>query len=113
MARRYRRSVAVGALLAGLLVAHATLAQAPAAEDTEEAPVYELRTYTAVDGQLEALLDHLHATDRNLTILGVAPDMGSAFIEQLCPTRREMLNPSEDNMLNALCNAVLAPCGPQ
>ncbi len=58
------------------------------------------------------LLDHLHATDRNLTILGVAPDMGSAFIEQLCPTRREMLIPSEDNMLRALLNAIREPCGP-
>ena len=58
------------------------------------------------------LLDHLHATDRHLTILGVAPDMRSAFIEQLCPTRRAMLNPSEDNILSALLDAIRAPCGP-
>ena len=63
------------------------------------------------DSEESGLLDHLHATDRNLTILGVAPDMGSAFIEQLCPTRREMLDPSEESMLTALCNAIRAPCG--
>ena len=56
------------------------------------------------------LLDHLHETDRNLTILGVAHDMRSAFIEQLCPQRREILNPTEDSMLAALCHAIRAPC---
>ncbi len=65
------------------------------------------------DSEESGLLDHLHATDRNLRILGVAPDMGSAFIEQLCPTRREMLKPSEESILSALCNAIRAACGLQ
>lgn len=64
-----------------------------------------------VEGPEEAgLLDHLHATDPNLTVLGVARSKNTAFIEQLCPRRRELVNPTEDGILAAFCEAIRVPC---
>lgn len=45
----------------------------------------------------------------NLTILGLASDV-SAFIEQLFPPRREIIDPSEVSILRSLRQAILAPC---
>ncbi len=58
------------------------------------------------DSEESGLLDHLHATDPNLTILGVVPDRNGAFIAQLCPRRREIVNPTENSILAALCGAI-------
>lgn len=63
------------------------------------------------DSEESGLLDHLHATNCNVTILGVASDMRSAFIEQLCPRRRRILPTTESGILTALCDAIREPCG--
>lgn len=49
--------VVVGALFAGLGVGRASSAEAQEEETTPAAPVFELRTYTAVDGKLPQVLD--------------------------------------------------------
>ena len=56
------------------------------------------------------VLDHLHTTDRALTILGIAPDSKSAFIEQLCPWRREVIDLSVEGFYDAIRKAIMTPC---
>lgn len=56
------------------------------------------------------LCSHLLAEYPNLTILGLAPQGESAFIDQLRPHRQEISDPSEANILSALRHAIRAPC---
>lgn len=56
------------------------------------------------------LCSHLIAEYPNLTILGLASEGKSAFVEQLCPRRQQIIDPSEANILSALRQAVKEPC---
>lgn len=56
------------------------------------------------------LCSHLLAEYPNLTILALVSTGEAAFVEQLCPRRREIVEPSELNVLSALRYAVRAPC---
>ncbi|MFQ5881375.1 MAG: hypothetical protein ACE5I9_02720 [Candidatus Methylomirabilales bacterium] len=56
------------------------------------------------------LCSHLLTEHPNLTILGLTYEGKSAFIEQLCPLRREIIDPSEAKILSALRHATRAPC---
>jgi len=46
----------------------------------------------------------------NLTILGLTFQDKPAFIEQLCPRRREFIDPSKASIFDALRQAVRSPC---
>ncbi len=64
----------------------------------------------ALKGSEESgLCSHLLAEYPNLTILCLAFEGESAFIEQLCPRRREILDPSQAIILSALRQAIW-PC---
>lgn len=54
-----------------------------------------------------ALCSHLLAEYPNLTILSLAPDGKTAFVR---PRRREIVEPSEANILTALRHAIRSPC---
>ena len=56
------------------------------------------------------LCSHLLAEYPDLTILCLSSGDEAAFIEQLCPRRLDILEPSEANILNALRQAVRTPC---
>jgi DNA-binding NarL/FixJ family response regulator len=56
------------------------------------------------------LCSHLLAECPNITILVLALAGNIAFIEQLCPWRREIADPSEANIVHALRQAVRTPC---
>ena len=62
------------------------------------------------DSEEPGLCSHLLAEYPNLAILCLALEGKSAFIEQLCPRRLEIVDPSEDKILSALRHAVRAPC---
>ena len=64
------------------------------------------------DSEEPGLCSHLLGEYPNLTILGLTSHGKSAFIEQLCPRRREVIDPSEASIVHALRQAVLAPCSP-
>jgi DNA-binding NarL/FixJ family response regulator len=48
-----------------------------------------------------------------VTILGLAFEGSTAFIEQLWPWRRVIANPSEADILHSLRQAIKAPCSPE
>ena len=54
------------------------------------------------------LCSQLLAVYPDLTILGVASDM--AFIQQLCPRRRDIIDPQSMNIVESLRAAVREPC---
>ncbi len=56
------------------------------------------------------LCSHLLAEFPNLAVLGLASHGERAFIEQLCPRRMEIVDPSECSILDALRRAVRYPC---
>jgi DNA-binding NarL/FixJ family response regulator len=56
------------------------------------------------------LCSHLLAECPNVTILVLASAGNTAFIEQLCPWRQEIADPSEVNIVRALRQAVRTPC---
>ena len=58
-----------------------------------------------------ALCTHLLAEYPSLTILGLSSKGESAFIEQLSPQRREIIDPSETSVLSALRHAVRSRYG--
>ncbi len=62
------------------------------------------------DSEEPGLCSHLLAEYPNLAILCLALEGKSAFIEQLCPRRLEIVDPSEDKILSALRQAVRTPC---
>lgn len=62
------------------------------------------------DSEEPGLCSHLLSENPNLTILGLTSEGKSAFIEQLCPRRREIIDPSEGSILSALREAIRAPC---
>ena len=57
-----------------------------------------------------ALCSYLLAEFPHLTMLGLISERGTAFIEQLCPRRQEIVDPSEANILSALRQAIRTPC---
>jgi DNA-binding NarL/FixJ family response regulator len=56
------------------------------------------------------LCSHLLTECPNVTILALASGSNTAFIEQLCPWRREIADPTEVNIVQALRQAVRTPC---
>jgi len=56
------------------------------------------------------LCSQLLAVYPDLTILGVASDMKVAFIQQLCPRRRDIIDPQSKNIVESLRAAVREPC---
>ncbi|OAI49904.1 hypothetical protein AYO43_00585 [Nitrospira sp. SCGC AG-212-E16] len=56
------------------------------------------------------LCSQLLAVYPDLTILEIAPDMESAFLQQICPRRREINNTKSENIVEALRSAVQELC---
>jgi hypothetical protein len=56
------------------------------------------------------LSSHLLAECPNVTILVLDVDRDAAFIQQLCPWQREIVDPSVATIMNTLRHAVLMPC---
>lgn len=65
----------------------------------------------AGNSEIPGLCSHLLAEYPGLTILALGIEGGRAFVEQLCPSRREIVNPSRENVLAALREAISEPCG--
>lgn len=64
-----------------------------------------------LDGLEEpGLCSQLLAVYPDVTILGVASDMKAAFIQQLCPRRRDIIDPQSENIVESLRAAVREPC---
>jgi DNA-binding NarL/FixJ family response regulator len=63
------------------------------------------------NSEMPGWCSHLFAEFPHITILGLTPTGAMAFIEQLCPRRREILDPTEVNIISALRHAVREPCG--
>lgn len=63
------------------------------------------------DSQEEGLCSHLLTEYPNLTLVGLTSHGENAFIEQLCPRRIEIVDPSESSILDALRQVVRNPCG--
>lgn len=55
------------------------------------------------------LCSHLLAEYPNLTIIGLSSEGKSAFVEQLCPRRQDIVDASEAKILSALRQAI-RPC---
>ena len=55
------------------------------------------------------LCSQLLAVYPDVTILGVASDMRAAFIQQLCPRRRDIIDPQNENIVESLRAAVREP----
>jgi len=66
---------------------------------------------SASDSETLGLCSHLLSEYPNLTILALSVEGRSAFVEQLCPSRREIANPSNESVLAALRQAIREPCG--
>ena len=63
-----------------------------------------------LDGLEEpGLCSQLLAVYPDVTILGVASDMKAAFIQQLCPRRRDIIDPQNENIVESLRAAVREP----
>ena len=62
-----------------------------------------------VGSEEPGLCSQLLAVYPDLTILGVASDMKAAFIEQLCPRRRDIIDPQSENIVESLRAAVREP----
>ena len=77
-----------------------------AAKETEaDVVVIALR-----DSEEPGLVSHLLAECPRVTVL-VLPSQGdTAFIVQMCPWRKEIVDPSDANILSALRHAVQEPC---
>lgn len=56
------------------------------------------------------LCSQLLAVYPDLTILGIAPDIELAFLQQLRPRRREINIMKSENIVEALCTAVRELC---
>jgi DNA-binding NarL/FixJ family response regulator len=76
-----------------------------AKETGADAVIVELK-----DSQEPGLCSHLLAECPKLTILGLTSTGGNAFIEQLCPWRRDIADPSEIELVDALRQAIRMPC---
>jgi DNA-binding NarL/FixJ family response regulator len=76
-----------------------------AKETRADAVIVEMR-----GAEEPGLCSHLLAECPNVTILVLESEGNTAFIEQLCPWRREIVDPSEANIVHALRQAVRAPC---
>jgi DNA-binding NarL/FixJ family response regulator len=77
-----------------------------AAKDTEaDAVIIALR-----NSEAPGLVSHLLAECPNVTVLGLVSQGNTAFIVQMRPWRREIVDSSEFNILNALPHAVREPC---
>ena len=66
---------------------------------------------SAEDSDVPGLCSHLLGEYPGLTILTLGIKGGHAVVEQLCPSRREIVNPSSENVLAALREAIGQPCG--
>lgn|SRR2546425_9468785 len=62
------------------------------------------------DSEEPGLLSHLLAECPHMTVLGLSSQGDTAFIIQMCPLRKEIIEPSEVNILSALRHAVQEPC---
>lgn len=76
-----------------------------AKETRADAVIMEMR-----GAEEPGLCSHLLNECPNVTILVLASAGSTAFIEQLCPWRRDIADPSEANIIHALRQAVRAPC---
>lgn len=56
------------------------------------------------------LCSQLIAVYPDLTIMGLAPDMKAAVVQQLRLQRRQFMTPQSENLIAALCTAVREPC---
>ena len=65
---------------------------------------------SAHDSDVQGLCSHLLAEYPGLTILALSVEGRSAFVEQLCPSRREIADPSNERVLAALRQAIRDPC---
>lgn len=80
-----------------------------AAKDTQP----DVVVVSLSDSEESGLSSHLLGEYPNLTVLGLASEGDAAFIEQLCPWRREIVEPSEANIVGAIRDAINAPCSPR
>jgi DNA-binding NarL/FixJ family response regulator len=62
------------------------------------------------NSQEPGLVSHLLAEYPNMTVLGLGSQGNIACIVQMCPSRKEIIDPSEANMLSALRDAIREPC---
>jgi DNA-binding NarL/FixJ family response regulator len=62
------------------------------------------------DSEESGLSSHLFTECPNVRIVGLVSSSNAAFIEQLCPWRKEIMDPSVDHVLGALRHAVQDPC---
>ena len=63
------------------------------------------------EAETSGLCSHLLAEYPTLTVLELSFEDGRAFLEQLCPSRREIADPSAASVLSALRQAIREPCG--
>ena len=68
-------------------------------------------TMSARDSEDPGLCSHLLSEYPGLTVVTLGVEGRRAFVEQLCPSRREIANPSSANVLAALREAIREPCG--
>ena len=64
------------------------------------------------DSEDPGLVSHLLAEMPNLTVLMASSTTSVAYVVQLCPQRRELLDTSELNLVRVLRSAVRNPCSP-
>jgi hypothetical protein len=65
---------------------------------------------SAEDSDVPGLCSHLLGEYPGLTILTLGVKGGHAVVEQLCPSRREIVNPSREKVVTALRDAMAEPC---
>lgn len=62
------------------------------------------------NSQEPGLVSHLLAEYPNVTVLVLVSQGNIAYIVQMCPWRKEIVDPSEANILSALRHAIQEPC---
>jgi DNA-binding NarL/FixJ family response regulator len=62
------------------------------------------------NSQEPGLISHLLAEYPNVTVLGLGSQGNIAYIVQMCLWRKEIVDPSEANILSALRHAIQEPC---
>jgi hypothetical protein len=77
-----------------------------AAKETEAKAVIIALRHTQEPG----LVSHLLAEYPNMTVLELDSQGTVAFIVQMCPWRKELVDPSTANVLSTLRDAIREPC---
>jgi len=82
------------------------------AKDTNEqsVPYFQVIIVSLFEKEHPDLLERLHLASRNLTVLGITPDKGNMYVEQLCPKRRPIPNDSMQNVEAVMREVLWKPC---